>query len=155
MHKIIKLILSLAIPQLIGLLGSIFTIQSVNNWYTTLAKPVFQPPSWLFGPVWTILFILIGLSLYFYWQEKSKVNKSIGYIIFAIQMFFNLLWSVLFFDLRNPLFALIEIFILWILILINILLFYNVSKKSAYLLIPYLFWVSFASILNLAIFILN
>ena len=155
MHKIIKLIISLGIPQIIGFLGSIFTMSSVKTWYPILVKPIFQSPSWLFGPVWTLLFVMIGLSLYLFWQVKSKLKKSLGYIIFAVQMFLNFLWSVLFFGLKNPLFALIEIFILWAFILTNIIVFYKVSKTSAYLLIPYLLWVTFATILNFAIVLLN
>ncbi len=152
--NLVKLAISIVIPLIIGFLGSFFTRSSVSSWYLTIAKPVFQPPSWLFGPVWTFLFILIGISFYLIWINKYK-NKNLAYIIYSIQLFLNFLWSLLFFGLRNPLYALIEIFVLWAIILTNIIVFYKISKASAFLLIPYLLWVTFATILNFAIVLLN
>jgi tryptophan-rich sensory protein len=151
-----KLIISLFIPQLAGTIGSVFTSKTVTSWYTLLEMPWYQPPSWIFGPVWTLLFILMGISFYFVWKEgweKTEVKIAIGF--FSFQLVLNVLWSFLFFWLRNPGYALIEIFILWITILGNIIIFYKVSKKAAYLLIPYLLWVTFAILLNFAIFRLN
>jgi len=150
----LKLLISIAIPLIIGFLGSVFTTNSVKTWFVTIIKPSFNPPNWLFAPVWTFLFILIGISLYLVWDSK-KENKKFAYYIFAFQLIFNLLWSILFFGLHNPLLALLDIFVLWVLILINIILFYKISKSSAYLLMPYLLWVTFATILNFSIFLLN
>ena len=145
-----RLLGSILICELAGMLGSIFTVLSVKTWYVTdLIKPSFNPPSWIFGPVWTTLFLLMGIALYLVWQKK----KISGW--FWIQLGLNILWSGLFFGLRRPDWAFLEIIILWAAILKTILEFAKVDKKAARLLWPYLLWVSFASILNLAIMRLN
>lgn len=155
LHKILKLAISIAIPLLIGFVGSIFTSMSVDTWYPLLKKPVFNPPNWIFGPVWTLLFILMGLSFYLVWQKGfgGKALLCIG--IFALQLLFNFLWSLFFFGLRNPLLAFVDLTVLWILIWINLLVFFRIVKLSGYLLIPYLAWVTFAGILNYSIYVLN
>ncbi len=155
MRNLYKLIISLAIPLIVGYLGSLFTFTSVNSWYLTLKKPSFNPPNWIFAPVWTFLFILIGLSFYFIWKKGYSRENKFAFFVYFIQLFLNLLWSLLFFGLKNPFLGLVDIVLLLIFILINIYLFYKISKISAYLLLPYLLWVSFASILNFYIFILN
>lgn len=149
-----KLIVAIVICQMAGVIGSIFTSSSVSTWYVELVKPSFNPPGWIFSPVWITLFVLMGISLYLLWINKSK-DKKLAYVFFGIQLFLNALWSILFFGLRNPLFAFIEIFILWFAILLTIICSYRISKWSAYLLLPYILWVSFAIILNLMIVILN
>jgi len=154
MNKIAKLVISVAIPLIVGFLGSLFTTPYVKTWFATIIKPSFSPPNWIFAPVWTFLFILMGISLFLVWNSKSK-NKKSAIILFGIQLFLNLTWSVLFFTLHNPLASFIEIIFLWIFILLTIFSFYKISKNSAYLLIPYLLWVSFASVLNFAIWKLN
>lgn len=156
MNKILILIVSIAIPQLVGFIGSIVTIPAISSWYKTLNKPIFNPPNSLFGPVWTILFLLMGISLYLIWTKglKSKKVKE-GMNVFMIQLGLNLLWSIVFFGFHSPFLALIDIVVLWVLILITILKFSKISKPAAYLLIPYLLWVSFAAILNFSILILN
>lgn len=151
----IRLIISITIPLLIGLIGSFFTSSSVNTWYTTLNKPPFNPPNWLFGPVWTTLFILIGISFYLVWVFDFGRNKWLTIGCFSLNLLLNLVWSLFFFGFRNPFLAFIEIIILWIVILSNILIFYGISKLAGILLIPYLLWVSFASVLNYFIYILN
>jgi len=155
MRNIYKLIISLAIPLIFGYLGSVFTSKSVNSWYLTLKKPSFNPPNWIFAPVWTFLFILMGLSFYLIWRKVYSREKRSAFFVYFIQLFLNLLWSLFFFGLKNPFLGLLDIVLLLIFILINIYLFYRISKVSAYLLLPYLLWVSFASILNFSIFILN
>ncbi len=155
MKNIYKLIISLAIPLLVGYLGSLFTSTSVNSWYLTLKKPSFNPPNWIFAPVWTSLFILIGLSFYLIWRKGYSKERRAAFFIYFIQLSFNLLWSFFFFGLKSPFLGLLDIVVLLIFILINIYLFYKISKASAYLLLPYLLWVSFASILNFYIFVLN
>ena len=152
MKKIWKLIISILIPFVASAIGGFFTSTSVSTWYVDLIKPSFNPPSWVFGPVWTILYLLMGIALYLVWI--SKYEKK-AFIAFGVQMFLNALWSVLFFGLQNPLFAFIEIIFLWIAILITIVYFYRINKISAYLLIPYILWVSFAAVLNFFIFYLN
>ncbi|MBU2589441.1 MAG: tryptophan-rich sensory protein [Nanoarchaeota archaeon] len=147
-----KLILALLLPQLAGFIGSLFTTPKISSWYATIIKPSFNPPNWIFGPVWVFLFILMGIALYLIWIKK---DNKLALTFFSIQLGLNILWSILFFGLQSPLLALIEIFILEIFILLTIKEFYKISKKAAYILIPYISWVSFAIILNFAIVILN
>lgn len=152
MNKIIKFTISIIIPFIVAAIGGFFTSTSVSSWYLDLNKPGFNPPSWIFGPVWTILYFMMGVSLYLVW---TKGFNKIAFIIFGIQLGLNLLWSILFFGLQIPMIAFIEIVILWVSILITIIYFYTIIPLSAYLLIPYLLWVSFAAILNFYIYILN
>ncbi|MFA5764212.1 MAG: TspO/MBR family protein [archaeon] len=156
--QIAKLIALVIFCEIIGAIGTIFTIPNIPTWYASLVKPFFSPPNWLFAPVWTILFLMMGVSLYFILENKNKkleIKRKIAIAFFGIQFIFNILWSYLFFGLRNPLFGFIGIIFLWISILATIISFYKIDKKSAYLLVPYLLWVSFATILNFAVFILN
>lgn len=150
-----KLAISIIIPLLTGFLGSFFTSSSVNTWYTTINKPAFNPPNWIFGPVWTILFILMGISFYLVWSLDFGNKKWLAIGIFSINLILNLSWSLLFFGLKNPFLAFVEIIALWLVILANVIIFYNTSKPASILLVPYLLWVSFASIVNYYIYILN
>lgn len=156
MKNVYKLIVSIIICQLAGIIGSFFTSSSVSTWYLTLNKPWFNPPSWVFAPVWTALFLLMGIALYLVWKGgiKTKDSKT-ALTFFAIQLILNIFWSVLFFGLRSPFYAFLEIMILWLAILLTILTFHKISRTAAYLLIPYILWVSFAALLNFSIFILN
>ena len=151
-----KLILSIILIEMTGSLGTIATIPAIPGWYASLVKPFFSPPSWVFGPVWISLFFLMGFALYLVWQEGfiKRPGKNAVYV-FIIQMILNVLWSFLFFGLQNPLSGLIEIVILWVAILITILKFYKVSRLAAYMLIPYICWVTIATILNLGVWLLN
>mgnify|MGYP001559045178 CR=1 FL=1 len=144
-----KLLFSVGICLGAGVLGSFFTVSAIPEWYSTLNKPSFSPPNWIFGPVWTILYILMGYSLYLVWTKK-KVPA-----IFWIQLVLNAVWSIIFFGMRNPSLALVDIMALWIAIVLTIKAFYKINKLAGNLLIPYLAWVSFASILNLSIALLN
>ncbi|MBN2458512.1 tryptophan-rich sensory protein [Candidatus Woesearchaeota archaeon] len=152
MKKIWKLVISISLPFLASFIGGLFTASSVSTWYVTLAKPSFNPPSWLFGPVWTMLYLLMGISLYLVWI--TKYDKT-SFMLFGIQLFLNALWSILFFGVKTPMYAFIEIILLWVAILMTAIYFYKINKISAYLLIPYLLWVSFAAVLNFSICILN
>lgn len=147
--NLIKLFLAIVICESAGLIGSLFTFSAIPTWYATLNKPFFSPPNFVFGPVWTTLYFLMGVSLYLVWMKKKSLT------IFWIQLFFNVTWSLVFFGLKNPLLALINIIFLWTAIFLTIKHFFRISKLAAYLLVPYLLWVSFASLLNLAIVILN
>lgn len=149
-----KLMISIIVCLLAGMIGSFFTTPSIATWYASLIKPSFSPPNWVFAPVWTTLFILMGLSLYLVWSRGLKKVK-LEITIFGVQLILNIIWSVLFFGLRSPLYAFVEIIVLWLAILIIIIKFYKVSKNAAYLLIPYILWVSIASLLNYYILILN
>lgn len=148
-----KLLISLTAPQLAGGLGAIFTAPAIPTWYQTLAKPSFNPPSWLFGPVWTTLYLLMGIAVYLVWKQGKKSQPVVR--LFFIHLIFNSLWSILFFGLKRVDLALIEIVFLWFLIAYLIRGFTRFSKPAAWLLVPYLAWVSFASILNFALWQLN
>ncbi len=156
MKNLLKLILSIVICQIAGVIGSIFTINSINNWYFDLSKPSLNPPNWIFGPVWITLYVMMGISLFLIWQKglDSKRNKNVVFL-FIIQLVFNTLWSIIFFGFHQILPAVVVIIILWLLIFSCIFSFKPISKTAAYLLIPYLLWVSFASYLNISIYILN
>ena len=154
MKNFLRLIISIVICQLAGFLGSIFNIASIPTWYVSLKKPIFNPPNWVFGPVWTILFLLMGISLYLVWSKGFEKNK-IALYLFIAQFILNILWSALFFGLRLPLAAFIEIILLWLAILATIITFYRISSAAGLILIPYLLWVSFAAVLNFSIWMLN
>lgn len=151
----LALIISILIAEAAGLLGSIFTFRSIPTWYATLKKPSFNPPSWLFGPVWTILYIFMGISSYMIWQRRGVADVKLALIVYGIQLALNALWSILFFGLKNPGLALVEIVFLWIAILATIILFWPINAYAGALLIPYLAWVTFASFLNYNIWVLN
>lgn len=151
-----KLLAAIVICQLTGIISSFFTVDPITTWYAFLNKPPFNPPNWIFAPVWTTLYLLMGISAFLIWQKgltKKKVKQALFY--FLVQLLLNFLWSILFFGLQSPLLGLIDIIILLVFIVVTTMKFYNISKPAAYLLIPYLLWVSFATILNLSILILN
>ena len=175
----IKLVVSLAIPLLAGWIGSIFTIPAIGSWYSTLNKAPLNPPSWIFAPVWTTLFILIGIALFIVWKNDWKVKsellagrdrswnpltrrlwkgdwQKINIVaVFWIQLFFNVLWSFIFFGSHQPGLAFFELVALWFSILYLIVNFYRVSKAAAWLLLPYILWVTFAGYLNWGIWMGN
>ena len=142
--------------ELAGVIGSIFTISSIPTWYAVLRKPWFTPPNWLFGPIWLTLYFLMGISLYLVFESKrNKAKEKPALWAFGIQLFLNVLWSVLFFGMHYMFYGFIEIVLLWISIAVTIILFFKVSKVAAYLLLPYILWVTIAALLNYYVFILN
>lgn len=160
----LRLLTAIALCESAGVLGSFFTVSSISTWYNTLNKPEFSPPNFVFGPVWIILYALMGVSLYLIWcsfknksKSKSKNKKEIQYslILFLIHLGVNAAWSIIFFGLKNPFLAFLNIIILWLLIVAVVYKFYKIDKRASYLLIPYLFWVSFAMVLNYYIWVLN
>lgn len=154
--KFVRFLSAIFVCQLAGILGSVFTFSAITDWYAYLNKPFFSPPNWVFGPVWTTLYFLMGVSLFLVWNKGLKDAGRLRAVkLFGFQLVLNFFWSVIFFGLKSPLLAFIEILVLWYLIFLTIKAFYKISATAAYLLIPYLAWVSFASILNLAIIILN
>lgn len=156
MPNFLRLILAIIICQLAGIIGAFFTTPSIPTWYASLTKPAFNPPNYVFGPVWTILYLLMGISLYFILQDSKKSReKKKGLIFFFLQLVLNSFWSIVFFGSQSILGGLIIILILWFLIFQTIIHFAKINKTSAYLLYPYLLWVSFATILNLSIYFLN
>jgi translocator protein len=143
------LITSLAIVYLVAFIGSIFTMSAVNSSWYNLIKPSITPPNYVFPIVWSILFFLIALSLYFNWITADKKEKSNIILVYGINFFLNILWSVLYFGMKNPLIAFFDIIAMLVSIIAMISVSNKISKKAAYLLIPYLGWVCFATILNL------
>jgi translocator protein len=151
-----KLLTSVLLCQFAGAVGSVFTASSLANWYSLLEKPVFNPPSWVFFPVWTLLYTLMGISLYIVWDKGLQDREvKIGLIIFGIQLVLNSLWSFLFFGLKSPYYGFVEIIFLWLAIFLTIIKFRNISKTASDLLIPYILWVSFAALLNYYLWTLN
>src|SRR3989338_2115424 len=151
-----KFIVSVFTCEAVGLLGIPFTLTSVQTWYTTLNKPSFSLPNWIFGPVWTMLYFMMGVSAYLVWVKGLENKKvRVALTLFLLQLFLNFFWSILFFGFHSPMLALIDIILLWFAIIFSILKFYSISKNASYLLIPYLLWVSFAFVLNLSIVALN
>lgn len=156
MNKLTKLILSILVCEGIGILGSVFTVTQILTWYANLNKPFFSPPNWVFGPVWTALYALMGISIFLILEKKIKLQEKESLIfLFLLQLFLNFLWSVIFFGLHLPNYAFLEIIFLWGNITLLIVRFWKYSKPASILLIPYLLWVSFASLLNLSIALLN
>ena len=155
-NNISKLVTAVAVPELAGIVGAIFTIPSIPAWYAGLIKPSLAPPNWLFAPVWTALFLLMGIAAFLIWSRGlDKKEIKIALAVFLGQLALNTLWSIIFFGWCKPGAALIEIFILWLAILATISIFYRISRLAAWLLVPYLVWVSFAAYLNYAIWTLN
>ena len=153
----IKFIISVLIPVGIGAISGLFTASNVKTWFVTVAKPSFNPPGWLFAPVWTTLYVMMGIAFFLVWKNET-IQKSIkqkAIILFAIQMVLNFLWSFIFFQQHEIGWALVDIVLLWIFILLTIFSFAPISKTAAWLLVPYISWVSFATILNFAIWQLN
>lgn len=151
-----KLVLCILVCQLAGIVGSLFTISAIPMWYAGLVKPALNPPGWVFGPVWTILYALMGIAAFLIWKQgwqRKEVKTALR--VFSAQLIANALWSIIFFRGHNSFYALIDILILWVLILVTIFFFYRISKPAAYLLVPYICWVSFATYLNYMIYALN
>jgi len=153
--KIISIIISIFIAQLAGIIGSVFTFTSVKTWYVNLIRPGWNPPSWLFGPVWIILYILMGIAAYFVWQNKDIPLAKLALLFYGLQLLLNALWPIIFFGFKNPGLAFIEIIILSIFIIITTVLFWKINTHAGILLLPYILWTLFATFLNYAIWRLN
>ena len=149
------LVLAVLLCLAVGAVGTIFTAQSIPTWYAALHKPFFSPPNWLFAPVWTALYVMMGMALYLVQINGTDKVAKMPVALFGVQLFLNMLWSVLFFGFRSPLSGLICIVLLWIAILACIIKFWKISRPASYLLMPYILWVSFATVLNYAIVVLN
>ncbi|MBI5044319.1 MAG: tryptophan-rich sensory protein [Candidatus Levybacteria bacterium] len=156
MKDLIKLFCSIIGCELVGIVGTPFTIAAIPAWYVNLNKPLFAPPNWVFGPAWIILYFLMGVSFYLILKlgwKKKKVKTALKF--FLAQLMLNFLWTPAFFGLRSPLLGLITIIAMWIVIVVTMKKFYPLSKLAFYLLLPYLLWVTFATLLNAAILFLN
>ncbi len=154
--EIIKAVVSIAVPLGCGLLGSLATRPAITGWFTGLSKPSFAPPNWLFGPAWTLLYILMGIAAYLVWRPGlAAPGVKPALIVFLVQLVLNVAWSFLFFGMRSPLAGLVEIVVLWCAIVVSIVLFFRVSTTAGVLMLPYIGWVSFASVLNASLWSLN
>lgn len=170
MRKYIRLAIAILISEAAGIIGSLFTAPNISTWYAELARPQLSPPNWLFAPVWTTLFALMGIALFLVYEKRSSFAQYagtargsqnirtwwvFGIVIFFVQLVLNTLWSIIFFGFRNPGAAFGEIIILWLAILATIIAFFKISKTAGWLLVPYLLWVGFAAYLNYSIWVLN
>ena len=157
MNKTVKIISIVVACLVVGYFSGVVTKSAITTWYPTLIKPGFNPPNWVFAPVWSMLYIMMGVAAGLVWDridfQKEMVKKALQF--FVIQLALNALWSYLFFGLKNPMLAGLEIIILWLMIYETYLQFVKINKIAGYLLIPYLLWVSFATVLNASIWWLN
>jgi len=155
-NDILRLVFSILLCEAAGIIGSFFTASSVTSWYTTLNKPSFNPPGWIFGPVWLTLYAMMGIALFLVWKKGlNRKPVKFAFIFFLAHLVLNAAWSIVFFGARSPLFALVIITVMWQMIAILIYLFYKIRKPAGLMLVPYFLWVSFATILNYFIWYLN
>jgi len=155
-REIPKWIVSIIIVYIAGAIGTLFTLKEITTWYVYLAKPGWAPPNWIVGPIWSTLYILIGTSLFLIWRKGlGRKDVQIAILIFAVQLTINVIWSLVFFGSHSIFGGLIMVIILWVAIIINMFVFYRISKPAGLLLIPYLVWVTIASYLQYNLFILN
>jgi benzodiazapine receptor len=153
--RILKLLVSIVLPLGLGAIAGMFTAQSVPEWYATLNRPSFNPPNWIFGPVWTTLYLLMGISLFLVWKQEASKARNLAISIFFLQLLLNFAWSFIFFYFNRIGFALVEIILLWISIVLMLVLFYKIKPMASYINIPYLLWVTFAAVLNASYYFLN
>ncbi len=157
MNKITRILTVVVTCLAIGYFSGMVTRSSITTWYPTLIKPSFNPPNWIFAPVWSMLYVMMGVAAGMVWNkiefDKEVVKKAL--MVFSVQLALNALWSFLFFGLKNPMLAGLEIIILWLMIYETYLQFAKINKIAGYLLLPYLAWVSFATVLNASIWWLN
>ncbi|PIV90673.1 TspO protein [Candidatus Gracilibacteria bacterium CG17_big_fil_post_rev_8_21_14_2_50_48_13] len=148
-------LLSIMIAELAGILGSLATVPNIPTWYAGLAKPFFTPPSWIFGPVWTLLYAAMGVSAYLLWMHRERPYARKALVVYGVQLVFNLAWSLVFFGLQQLIGGAVVILLLLGLIVYLTVLAFRVQKTAGWLLVPYLAWVSFATLLNISLAILN
>lgn len=156
MKNWLKLLISILLPQVAAGIGAYFTVTGTGTWYQTIEKPDWNPPSWLFAPVWTILYIAMGVAFYLIWKSSAAPGKKrTAMILWGVQLVLNLFWTIIFFNQHQLFWATVEIAVLWVAILATIFAFAKISKVAAWLLVPYIAWVSFAGILTWTIWSLN
>lgn len=155
-QDLLRLIASLALCLAAGAIGSLFTMAGMSGWYQSLQKPALNPPSWVFGPVWTALYIMMAVALFQVWGSGAPVaHKRRAGVFFAAQLLLNIVWSFFFFYWRSPSLAMADIILLWLSIAFTTAAFFRLSRQAGVLLLPYLLWVSFAAYLNFQIMQLN
>lgn len=154
--RYLPLLISILITQAVGIASAYFTLPEVEGWYSTLKKPAFTPPDWFFAPVWTVLYVLIGIAAYMVWQRRNDSSYyKITIWVYVVQLLLNFLWAIIFFGMHQVLGGLIDTVLLWIAIIVNIIYFRKFSRVAGWLLVPYFLWTSFALILDLGFFMLN
>lgn len=151
----LSLALFIVLCFVVEIIGSVWTQETVSSWYPTLVKPSWTPPNWLFGPVWTILYIMIAISGWLIYKAKHSHERTLALLLYTIQLVLNFIWSFLFFSLRNPMLGLIDIILLCVFITLTIIKAWVVRPLASLLLLPYLLWVTFAASLNAGIWLLN
>ncbi len=162
-NKYFRLLIAVAVSELAGVIGGLASLGSLPVWYANLAKPALTPPPGVFGPVWTALYATMGIALFLIWQAHDRAaenpqllrRRKIAIGLFFVQLALNSAWSIIFFGLQSPGWALVEILVLWLAIAATALVFHEISRKAAYLFVPYLLWVTFAVYLNFSIWALN
>jgi tryptophan-rich sensory protein len=154
-NQIGKLVASLLLPLGIGAIAGMFTAKAIPGWYASLNQPSFNPPNWVFGPVWTMLYLILGISLFLVWKMDAGRERNQGILVFMVQLLLNFCWSFFFFYFKMIGVALADILVLWITIVFMLVRFYKLKPVIAYINIPYLLWVTFATALNMAYFFLN
>ncbi len=155
-RDIVKLVVSIVACQCAGAIGSVFTTPAIPTWYAALEKPSFTPPNWLFAPAWITLYVLMAVAAFLVWRQGfAREGVRCALIVFLVQLVLNALWSVVFFGLHSPLYGMVVILALWVAILVTIIKFFRLSVAAGSLMLPYILWVSFASALNIAIWVLN
>jgi tryptophan-rich sensory protein len=154
--EVVRLAVAIVVPEAVGIVGALVTAPAVRSWYGTLSLPEWRPPDWLFGPVWTLLYLLMGIASYLVWREglAAPVVRA-ALAAYGVQLALNLAWSFLFFGLRSPLAGLVDLALLWIAVATTTALFFPVRATAGWLMVPYLAWVTFAGALNLAIWRAN
>jgi tryptophan-rich sensory protein len=156
LNAVIKLVISIIACFAAAGIGSLFTFKAIPQWYAGLKKPPYTPPNRAFGPVWTALYILMGISIFLVWQNGLAVNGVLlAFTLFWVQLVLNALWSIIFFGMKSKGGGVITIIVLWLLILATIITSFRVSGWAGALLIPYIVWVSIASYLNIGVWLLN
>jgi len=151
----LKFLVSIILPLSLGAIAGMFTSQSVPEWYATLNRPSFNPPNWIFGPVWTTLYILMGISFFLIWKQEASKDRNRAILIFLLQLLLNFAWSFIFFYFNMIGLALVEIILLWISIVMMLIVFYKIKPTASYINILYLLWVTFATVLNASYYFLN
>lgn len=155
--NIVALVIALAVPFAAAAIGGYATSSSVSTWYPTLNKPAWNPPAWVFGPVWTVLYLLMGIASWLVWRKRAeqevRVRRALGW--YGLQLGLNMGWSLIFFGLQQIGLALVEIVALWSALLITTIKFGRIRRDAAWLLLPYLLWTTFATALNAATWWLN
>lgn len=154
--SIVPLIIFIIICEAAGVVGSLFTMSSLTTWYASISKPSFTPPGWIIGAVWIVLYFLMAVSAYLVFEKGvSSTKVKTALYAFGIQLIINVLWSVSFFGLRNITLGFAVIVLLWFAVLATIILFYKTRKSAAVIMLPYIFWVTFAAVLNYLVLVLN